>query len=52
MKTVKPLVLYVMAIIIIICFVFWIATVFVGYMGDEWGSPPVDERSVPAPQTY
>jgi hypothetical protein len=25
---------------------------FYGYAGDEWGSPPFDERSVPPSKTY
>jgi hypothetical protein len=52
MKTLKPQALYITAIITIICFVFWIASLFVGYVRDEWSSPPADETSVPAPKTY
>ena len=25
---------------------------FYGYIGDEWFTPPLDERSVPAAKTY
>jgi hypothetical protein len=52
MKTVKPQVLYVTAIIAVISFMLWITSLFFVYLADDWGSPTADERSVPAPMTY
>lgn len=52
MKTVKPQVLYVTAIIVIMCLLLWIASLFFVYVADDWSSPPADERSIPAPRTY
>jgi hypothetical protein len=52
MKTVKPQVLYVTAIIVAISLLFWIAALFFGYLADDRSSPAADERSVPAPRTY
>ena len=49
MKTVSPRVMYIAAIIVVICFVFWVAAFFYGYAADEWNSPAADERSYPAP---
>ena len=52
MKTVKPQVMYVAAIVVVISVLFWIAALFVGYVADDWGSPAADESSVPAPRAY
>jgi hypothetical protein len=52
MKTVKPQVMYVAAIVVIISLLFWIAALFIGYVADDLSSPAADERSVPAPRTY
>lgn len=52
MKSVKPQVLYVTAIIVIFSLLLWIAALFFVYLADDWSSPAADERSVPAPMTY
>jgi hypothetical protein len=52
MKTVKPQVLYVTAIIVVISLLLWAASLFFVYLADDWSSPAADERSVPAPRTY
>ena len=52
MKPLKPQVLVVTAIIIIFSFLFWVAWLLLGYVADDWSSPPADERSVPAARTY
>jgi hypothetical protein len=52
MKTVKPKVLYLTAIIVIICLLLWVACLFFVYLADDWSSPAADERSVPAPRDY
>lgn len=54
MKTVKPQAPVVAAIIVIIIFsfLFWGIWLFLGYVADDWNSPPADERSVPAARTY
>jgi len=52
MKTIKPQGLYITAIIIIITFVLWIASLFVVYLRDDQVAPAADERSVPPPKTY
>lgn len=52
MKTVKPQVLYVAAIIVILSLVFWVVAFFVGYVEDNLRSPAANEKSVPAPRTY
>ena len=52
MKTVKPQVLYVTAIIVIMSLLFWIAALFFGYLADDWRSPAADEKRVPAPRAY
>ena len=52
MKSVKPQVLYVTAIIVIFSLLLWIAALFFVYLADDWSSPTADERSVPAPRTY
>jgi len=52
MKTVSPRVMYIAIIIFVICFVFWVAVFFFGYVADEWGSPAADESSFPATKTY
>jgi multisubunit Na+/H+ antiporter MnhC subunit len=51
MKTVKPHVLIVTAIIIVFSLLFWVGLLFLAYVADDWASPPADERSVPA-KTY
>jgi hypothetical protein len=52
MRTLKPQALVVTAIIVILSLLFWMAWLFLGYVADEWGSPPADSRSVPAARTY
>jgi hypothetical protein len=52
MKSVKPQVLYVTAIIVTISLLFFLVALFIGYLADVWSSPAADERSVPAPRTY
>jgi len=52
MKTVKPQGLVVAAIIVILSLLFWMAWMFLGYVADDWSSPPADEMSVPAARTY
>jgi Ca2+/Na+ antiporter len=52
MKSVKPQVPYVAAIIVIFSLLLWIAALFFVYLADDRSSPAVDERSVPAPRTY
>ncbi len=52
MKSIQPQVLYVTAIIMIFSLLLWIAALFFVYLADDWGSPAVDERSVPAPRAY
>lgn len=52
MKTIKPQVLYLTAIIVIISVMFWIAALFFVYLADDWSSPAADERSIPAPRNY
>jgi hypothetical protein len=52
MKSIQPQVLYVTAIIILVCLLFWVAALFIGYLADDWNSPAADERSIPAPRTY
>jgi hypothetical protein len=51
-KSDKPQAIYGVVIIVIISLLFWVAALFFGYMGDDWSSPPADERSFPAPKTY
>jgi len=48
-KTVGPSVMYIAAAVFVICAVLWAAGLFLGYVADDWGSPPVNESSVPAP---
>ena len=52
MKSFKPQVLYVTAIIVIFSVLLWIAALFFVYLADDWSSPAADERSVPSPRTY
>ena len=52
MKTVKPRVMYVAAIVVVISFMLWITSLFFVYLADDWSSPAADESSVPAPRTY
>ena len=52
MRTVGPRVMYIAAIIAVICAVFWVTALCFGYLADDWGSPAASERSVPAPRTY
>jgi hypothetical protein len=52
MKTVKPQVLYVTAIVVVISFTLWITSLFFVYLADDWSSPAADERSVPASRDY
>ena len=48
----KPWVVSVIAIIVLASLVLWLAALFFGYLADDWNSPAVDERSVPAARTY
>jgi hypothetical protein len=50
--TVRPTSLSVMATIVLICLLCWLASLFVIYVADDLTSPAWDERSVPAPRTY
>jgi hypothetical protein len=53
MKTLKPQVMYVAAIVVVvISFMLWITSLFFVYLADDWSSPAADESSVPAPRTY
>ena len=52
MRTLKPQVLGVTVIIVTFSFLFWMAWLFLGYVADEWRSPPADEMSIPAARTY
>jgi uncharacterized membrane protein (DUF106 family) len=51
MKTLKPQVVIVTAIIIVFSFLFWMG-LFLGYVADAWILTPADDRSVPAAKTY
>ena len=51
-KTVGPRVMYIAAVVVIICALFWAAAFFLGYVGDDWGTPAVNESSVPPPAAY
>ena len=52
MRTVGPRVMYIAAIVVVICVLFWVAALFYGYLADEWSTPAASERSVPRPRTY
>jgi hypothetical protein len=52
MKTVKPQILYVAAIIFLVCLILWVASLFFCYVSDDWHSPAADERSVPPSRDY
>ena len=52
MQMVKPQALVVTGIIVILSLLFWMAWLFLGYVADDWSSPPADERSAPAAKTY
>jgi hypothetical protein len=52
MKTPKLQLLVVYAIVVILSLLLWLGLLFFGYMDDDWSSPPTDERSVPAAETY
>jgi hypothetical protein len=51
MKTIKPHVLIVTEIIIIFTFLFWMG-LLLGYVADEWSSPPANNRITPAAKTH
>jgi hypothetical protein len=51
-RAVGPRLMYIAAIIIVICAVFWGAVFFLGYVADDWGTPAASESSVPATETY
>ena len=51
-RTVGPRAMYIAAIIIVICAVFWGTVFFLGYVADDWGTPAASESSVPATETY
>jgi uncharacterized membrane protein YdfJ with MMPL/SSD domain len=42
----------VVAIVAVLLILLFLASLVVAYWGDEYGSPPWDEKSVPAPRTY
>ena len=52
METLSTKINYIALIIFVICFALWIGMLFLGYLADEWSSPPGNERSFPAPKTY
>ncbi len=52
MRTVGPRVMYVAAIVVALCALFWVVALFLGYAADDWGTPAASERSVPPPLTY
>jgi hypothetical protein len=51
-KLVSPKVLYILSIIVVLSLLVSTAFLFLGYVGDEWGNPPTNERSFPAPKKY
>lgn len=52
MRTVGPRVMYIAAIVAVLCAAFWVMAFALGYVGDEWVTPAASERSVPPPLTY
>ncbi len=52
MRTVGPRVMYIAAIVVVICALFWVWAFSLGYLADDWGTPAASERSVPPPMTY
>lgn len=51
-RMVGPPALSMMAIVVIICLMCWLAALFLGYVADDLSSPAMDERSFPSPRTY
>jgi hypothetical protein len=51
-KTVGTRVMYIAAIIAVLCAVFWVVALTLGYVADDWGTPAVNEKSVPPPTAY
>ena len=56
MKTMKlqpePEVIIMIVLIVLFSFLLWTAWTLIGYVADDWRSPPADERSAPAAKTY
>ena len=52
MRTVGPRVMYIAAVVAVICALFWVTALFLGYAADDLGTPAASERSVPPPLTY
>ena len=52
MRTVGPRVMYIAAIVVVVCAMFWVVAFALGYVGDELATPAASERSVPPPLTY
>jgi len=52
MRTVGPKVMYIAAIVVVLCAMFWVLAFALGYVADEQGTPAASERSVPPPLTY
>jgi hypothetical protein len=52
MKTLKPQLLYAIAIVVLVTLVFWFAVLLFVYLADDWFSPSADERNIPAVRTY
>jgi hypothetical protein len=51
-RYVEPWIVRAALVVASIGILFWLATLVVMYVGDEYVSPSWDERSVPAPTTY
>jgi len=43
---------YGLAIASVVSSIHFLGLLFYGYIGDEWSTPPLDERSVPHPKMY
>jgi multisubunit Na+/H+ antiporter MnhB subunit len=52
MRTVGPGVMYIAAIVMVFCALFWVTLFFYGYLADDVGTPAMSEGSVPPPLTY
>lgn len=44
--------MYIAAVVAVVCALFWVTTLFLGYAADDLGTPGASERSVPPPLTY
>ena len=52
MRTVGPRAMYIAAVVAVVCAMFWVAVLFLGYAADDLDRPAASERSVPPPPTY